>query len=110
MGEFLKAKKLYEKALKIKDKQLGEFNCETAISFNNLGNVSRCLNEYANAEGFYFQALNFYKSVSTNEIHPNYGPTIGNLGLVQKDLGTIKKFFFFLILHFVIQINRYLKN
>ncbi len=83
----MKAKKLYEKALTIKQTQIGEFSCETALSLNNLGNVSRCLKEFKNAEGFYFQALIIYKSVSTNEIHANYGPTIGNLGLVQKDLG-----------------------
>ena len=64
----------------------GEFCVEIAISLNNLGNACRCLKELKIAEGYYKKGIQIYKT-QTKENHPKYAATIGNLGLVFKDMG-----------------------
>lgn len=70
----------------MKESQLGEFCIEIAISLNNLGNSCRCLKELKIAEGYYKKGIQIYKT-QTKEKHPRYAATVGNLGLVYKDMG-----------------------
>ena len=85
LQELVKARKLYEKSLIMKEQQLGDFDLEIAISLNNLGNACRCLKEHKVAEGYYKKGIQIY-SAHIKERHPGNAAMLGNLGLLYKDM------------------------
>ncbi|MCH5269313.1 MAG: tetratricopeptide repeat protein, partial [Lachnospiraceae bacterium] len=90
LGEYKKAKKLYENFLKIFKKELAENPLDTAIIFNNLAVVYERQGEYEKAEELYEKSLNIRERVH-GEDHPDTATCYNNLAVVYKRRGEYEK-------------------
>lgn len=79
------AEPFYEKALEIRQRQLGP-SIETAQSLNNLGNVNYMLGHYGLAKQYHEAALSIRRSRVADD-HPVVAASLGNLGNVYFETG-----------------------
>jgi len=90
LGDYAKARELYERALAIFEKHLGQNHPNVATLVNNLGEVYISLGDYAKARELCERALAiFEKHLGQN--HPNVAMLVNNLGSVYKSLGDYAK-------------------
>jgi tetratricopeptide (TPR) repeat protein len=75
---YIKTATLYERALDIRMRQLGEEHPDTAISFNNLGSWHSDLLQYSEAEIFYKRALDI-RIKQLGEEHPDTAISFNDL-------------------------------
>ncbi len=90
IAEYRKAQKLYEKALAISERVLGEEHPSTATSYNNLAYVYESQGEYGKAEGLYEKALAIRERVLGEE-HPDTATSYNNLAGVYESQGEYGK-------------------
>ena len=79
-----------EKALGIVKEVLGEKHPDTAISYNNLGELYRSMGDYARAEPMHQKALATRKEV-LGERHPSTATSYNNLGALYYSMGDYVK-------------------
>jgi tetratricopeptide (TPR) repeat protein len=87
-GNFEGARALFERALKIFEKQYGEEHPNVAVLVNNLGMVMQASGDLASAHAMYERAL---KNGEANfgPDHPNIAIRVNNLGSVMKTSGDL---------------------
>ena len=90
MGEYAKAKPLYQEALRIYQKVLGEERPDTVTSLNNLATLYQAMGEYAKAEPLYQEALRIRQKVLGPE-HPYTAQSLNNLGALYVSMGEYAK-------------------
>ena len=90
MGEYDKALPLHEKALKIREKLLGESHPNTADSYNNLANIYQYMGEYDKAFPLHKKALRIREEI-LGESHPDTASSYNNLANVYQDMGEYDK-------------------
>ncbi|MGB0526038.1 MAG: CHAT domain-containing protein, partial [Flammeovirgaceae bacterium] len=86
MNKLAEAEPLYEQALKIKRKYLGEAHPEYAISLNNLAALYEERKAYKKAEPLYLQALSIIKR-HLGEKHPSFATTLNNMAVLYQSMG-----------------------
>jgi len=90
IGDYAKAKPLYEQALEIRKKVLGPEHPDTAASLNNLAQLYCSKGDYAKAEALYQQALEIFQKVLGPE-HPNTARSLNNLVGFYEQMGDYAK-------------------
>ena len=90
IAEYRKAQELYEKALKISERVLGEEHPDTATGYNNLAHVYESQGEYGKAEGLYRKALEISERVLGEE-HLDTATSYNNLAGVYASQGEYGK-------------------
>ena len=90
IAEYGKAQKLYEKALGISERVLGEGHPDTATSYNNLAGVYARQGEYGKAEELYEKALAIRERVLGEE-HPDTATSYNNLAGLYTNQGDNKE-------------------
>ena len=90
LGDYEKAQPLYEKALDIREKVLGEKHPDTATSYNNLAGLYESLGDYEKALPLYKKALKINKEV-LGESHPSTATSYNNLAGLYRFLGDYEK-------------------
>jgi tetratricopeptide (TPR) repeat protein len=65
MGDYTKAEPIYQQALEIYRKVLGENHPDYAASLNSLASLYSDMGDYTKAESIYQQALEIYPNVDT---------------------------------------------
>ncbi len=83
-ARYREAEPLYEQALKIKRKMLGEEHPDTARSLNNLALLYVRQGKHGEAEPLYEQALKIKRKMLGEE-HPDTAAILNNLAVVYKD-------------------------
>ena len=89
-GEYEKAKLLYEKSLRIREKILGEEHLDTATSYNNLAGVYETQGEYEKAKLLYEKSLRIREKVLGEE-HPSTATSYNNLAGMYEEHGEYEK-------------------
>jgi tetratricopeptide (TPR) repeat protein len=85
-GQYEKAEPLYEQALEMGKRLLGEEHPDVATSLNNLAGLYRNQGRYEQAEPMYKRALAIQEKVLSPE-HPNVATSLNNLAELYRDLG-----------------------
>jgi tetratricopeptide (TPR) repeat protein len=80
-GWYAEAEPLYQKALELRQRLLGEEHPAVAQSLNNLANLYYSQERYAQAEPLYQQALELKKRLLGEE-HPDIATSLNNLALL----------------------------
>lgn len=89
-GEFDEAINLYNKALRIQEKEAGSGNLETARSYNNLGYAYSRIGECNKAKDLHEKALRIQENVM-GENHPDVAISYNNLATAYIKQENIKK-------------------
>jgi len=87
--DYEKALNYYQKALKIRVKILGKENSDTAISYNNIGELYSDKEDYEKALKYYFKALEIQEKILGKE-SPFTATSYNNIGLVCYYKGVYK--------------------
>ena len=90
LGEYEKAKELFERALKTDEQHYGQDHFDVSRSLENLGNAHRMLGEYDRAEELLEWAFNI-KVRQCGQDHVEVAVTLYNLALVHGKLGEHEK-------------------
>ena len=90
MGEYEKAKPLFEKALMIREEILGENHPDTASSYNNLALFYEVTGEYKKAKPLYDKALMIREEI-LGKNHPDTASSYDNLGSFYEFMGEYEK-------------------
>ena len=77
MGDYAKVEPLYQRALAIREKALGQEHPHTADILNNLATLYKKMSNYAKAEPLYQRALAIYEKGLGPE-HPNIALSLNN--------------------------------
>jgi tetratricopeptide (TPR) repeat protein len=85
-GDFAAARGVCEKALAIREKQLGREHADVASTLNNLGTIFRNLEEFDEALRVLRRSLAIEEKVKGPD-HLDVARPLGNLALVLKDMG-----------------------
>ena len=86
IGQYNLAEPLYERALAIREKVLGEEHPDTATTLNNLAWLYESQGRYDEAEPLYERALAIYEKVLGEE-HPDTATTLDNLAGLYRNQG-----------------------
>src|SRR5262249_14898941 len=89
-GAYAKAEPLYQRALAIREKELGREHPDTAISLSNLAELYRTTGAYSNAEPLHQRAL----AISEKALGPEHAKTataLNNLALLYITTGAYAK-------------------
>ena len=86
LGDAYEAKKVYLRALSIKEQHFGHYHVILADTINNLGNVALNLGDAREAKEFYLRALSIYEQHFGHN-HVKLADTISGLGNVAFNLG-----------------------
>jgi CHAT domain-containing protein/tetratricopeptide (TPR) repeat protein len=89
-GEYTEALALYDRALKIKEAQLGEYNNETAEAHVSLGAIYQALGDTPEALVHWEQALNIRERV-LDAMHPDMAASVNNLASLYASTGNYAK-------------------
>jgi CHAT domain-containing protein/tetratricopeptide (TPR) repeat protein len=89
MGDYTKAEPLYQQALDIRKKVLGDHHPDYASSLNNIGEIYHDMGDYTKAEPLYQQALDIRKKVLGD--HPKVAVVMTNLASLYHDMGDYTK-------------------
>ncbi|MDP8034140.1 tetratricopeptide repeat protein [Pasteurella atlantica] len=89
-GKYDKAEPLYNRALVIREKALGENHPDVATTLNNLAALYYAQGEYAKAEPLYNRVL-VIREKALGENHPDVATTLNNLALLYKAQGEYAK-------------------
>ena len=89
-GEYEEALPLYQKALKILEKTLGESHLGTAASYNNLAELYKFTGAYKKALPLYQKALKIHEEV-LGESHPDTATSYNNLAVFFYNIGDLKQ-------------------
>ena len=81
---------VYEKALAIREKVLGDYHPDTATTYNNLGILYKNIGEYDKALDYYLKALAIKEKVLGTD-HPYTAQTYNNLGVLYDNMGEYDK-------------------
>ena len=95
LGLYQKAESLLSKALKIREKILGEEHPDTATSYNNLAVLYKSMGEYQKAEPLYLKALKIREKVLGEE-HPSTATSYNNLAVFYYGQGDYKRAYEFM--------------
>jgi tetratricopeptide (TPR) repeat protein len=87
-AEFLAARSVHERALRICEVVFGSVHPALAVDMNNLGNVLRDLGDLAGAREHYEQALKI-DELAYGPDEPDVAIDVNNLGNVLRDLGDL---------------------
>jgi len=90
LGLYQKAEIFHLKALKIREKILGEEHPNTATSYNNLAGLYKAQGEYQKAEPLYLKALKISEKILGEE-HPSTATSYNNLAGLYKAQGEYQK-------------------
>jgi len=90
IGEYQKAKPLYQKVLKIWEKLLGENHLDTAGIYNNLALLYNSIGKYQKAERLYRKALKI-REEALGEKHPNTAESYHSLATLYQSMGKYQK-------------------
>ncbi len=85
-GRYSEAESLYQQALQMKKRLLGESHPSVATSINNLAFLYRSQGRYSEAEPLYQQALEMRKRL-LGESHPDVAASLNNLALLYDSQG-----------------------
>lgn len=85
-GDYARAKPLYEQALSIRRRVLGNDHPDTAGSLNNLTSLYKTRGDFARAKPMYDEALSIYRRVFGND-HPDTASSLNNLAKLYSDQG-----------------------
>jgi tetratricopeptide (TPR) repeat protein len=85
-GRYLEALPLYQRALTVREQELGPTHPSTAISLNNLAELYRRQGKDAEALPLYQRALAIYEQ-ELGPTHPNTATSLNNLALLYKSQG-----------------------
>jgi tetratricopeptide (TPR) repeat protein len=86
LGDYLRAKEYYDRALTIRQAERGEAHSDTVASMNDMGFVLKDLGQHAEAQHYFERALKINEAVH-GEQSPEMATSLNNLGLICKDLG-----------------------
>ncbi len=84
LGRFSEAGKSYQRALKLRQIELGPEAKEVADTLNNLASLSWRLGDLAEAGRRFEEILNIYERLYPDDDHPNLAAVLSNLGLVYR--------------------------
>ena len=90
LGAYAEARPFYERALAIRETQLGPDHPSTATSLNNLGELHRAMGAYAEARPFYERALAI-KETQLGPDHPDTATSLNDLAGLFKAIGEYEK-------------------
>jgi tetratricopeptide (TPR) repeat protein len=90
LGAYKKAEPLYEKALKIYQKVLGEEHPSTATSYGSLAGLYRSMGAYEKAEPLYLKSLKIREKLLGEE-HPSTATSYNNLAGFYESMGAYEK-------------------
>jgi CHAT domain-containing protein/Flp pilus assembly protein TadD len=90
MGDYEKARPLYEQALKLTKEVLGERPPLYTTSLNNLATLYQAMGDYEKARPLDEQALKLRKEV-LGERHPLYATSLNNLAALYRAMGDYEK-------------------
>ena len=82
--QYAKAELLYQEALQIRKKALGEKHPDYANSLNNLGYLYMVRRRHADAEPLFLEAMRILKE-ALGEKHPKYADSLMSLALLYDD-------------------------
>ncbi|MDQ2888143.1 MAG: tetratricopeptide repeat protein [Chloroflexota bacterium] len=85
-GRYREAEPLYQRALAIREQQLGALHPSTATSLGNLAALYRAQGKYEQAEPLYQRALTI-REQQLGAQHPNTATSLNNLALLYQDQG-----------------------
>jgi len=77
-GRYTEGEPLYQRALAIREQQLGPLHSDTATSLNNLAELYRAQGKYEQAEPLYQRALAIYEQ-QVGPLHPHTAGSLNNL-------------------------------
>ncbi len=86
MGDYKQAEPLFQEALAIRRRVLGEQHPAHARSLNNLAALYHGMGDYVRAEVLYQEALTIRRRV-LGANHAGYATSLNNLGLLYKEMG-----------------------
>ena len=84
LGDYLRAKEYYDRALTIRQAELAEAHSDTVASMNDMGFVLKDLGQHAEAQHYFERALKINEAVH-GERHPDTVASLNNLGFVLMD-------------------------
>ena len=85
-GQYEQAEPLYQRALAIREQQLGPLHPHTATSLNNLAGLYKAQGQYEQAEPLYQRALAI-REQQLGPLHPHTAASLNNLALLYKVQG-----------------------
>ncbi|MCP4427954.1 MAG: tetratricopeptide repeat protein, partial [Chloroflexi bacterium] len=85
-GDYAGARPYYERALAIREAQLGPGHPDTAVSLNNLGELLRAMGAYGEARPYYERALAIWEE-QLGPDHPQTAAGNNNLGALLQAMG-----------------------
>ena len=90
LGDYYRAEPLYEEALAIRKKALGDEHPDYAASLNNLAALLEATGRYEEAEPMFREALAIRKKALGDE-HPDYAASLNNLAALLEATGRYKE-------------------
>jgi tetratricopeptide (TPR) repeat protein len=87
-AEFAQARQLLERALAIREAELGPDHCDVAASLDNLGTALADLGDLPAARTYHQRALVIFEA-QLGPTHPDTATSLHNLGLLLADLGDL---------------------
>ena len=90
MGQYVKAERLHERSLKIREKHLGSDHPDVAQSLNNLAVLYQAMGQYVKAEPLYERSLKI-REKQLGPDHPFVAESLNNLAVLYQVMGQYVK-------------------